>query len=194
MKPIRLALFASGSGSNAENIIQYFSDIEGIDIALVLSNKVDAFVHERAKRLGVMSYTFSKESFRESHELLHFLKENEIDFIVLAGFLLLIPAPLIKAFPNKILNIHPALLPKFGGKGMFGDNVHRAVVELGEKESGITIHFVNENYDEGTIVFQAKCPVLEEDSADDVAHKVHKLEYAYFPVVIHDVLKKEFGI
>jgi phosphoribosylglycinamide formyltransferase 1 len=191
-KTIRLALFASGSGSNAENIINYFSGNERVKIELILSNKSDAFVHERAKRLGVSSLTLPIDAFRNPEYLILLLKKKQIDFIVLAGFLLLIHPALVQAYPNRIVNIHPALLPKFGGKGMYGDRVHKAVVSAKEIESGITIHLVNENYDEGSIVFQAKCQVLAQDSADDVASKVHELEYKHFPEVIDAIIKKEF--
>ncbi len=193
MNSIRLAIFASGSGSNAENIIRYFSTQQSVEIALVLSNKQDAFVLERAKRLGVPSAVLTNKEFREGNPVLNLMREHRIDFIVLAGFLLLIPEVLVKQYPNRIVNIHPALLPKFGGKGMYGDFVHRAVVESGEKESGITIHLVNERYDEGCIVFQATCPVLVEDTPDDVAQKVHALEYEHFPRVISEVVKNEFS-
>jgi phosphoribosylglycinamide formyltransferase-1 len=183
----KIALFASGSGSNAENIIRYFADKEFVTFPLILSNKKDAYVHERAKRLQVPSYTFKKESF-ENGEVLHCLQQNGIDFIVLAGFLLQVPKNILQAYPNQILNIHPALLPKYGGKGMYGSHVHEAVAAAGEKESGITIHYVNENYDEGRIVFQAKCEVLPTDTPDEIATKVHALEYAYFPKVIEQLL------
>ncbi|MFV0330935.1 MAG: phosphoribosylglycinamide formyltransferase [Dysgonomonas sp.] len=186
----KIAIFASGSGSNAENIVNYF---EGKDIAsfpVIISNKKDAYVHERAKRLGIKSVTFSKSEFDSTDMVLDCLKENGVDFIVLAGFLLKVPENILKAYPNKIVNIHPALLPKFGGKGMYGDNVHKAVVEEGETESGITIHYVNENYDEGTIIFQAKCTVDKDDTYEDVAKKVHTLEYMHFPVIIENILNK----
>ena len=183
----RIALLASGSGSNAENIVRYFSNNKKAEFPLILSNKKDAFVHERAKKLEVPSYTVDKSGF-ESGEALQLLKKNRIDFIVLAGFLLKVPENILTAYPNKIINIHPALLPKYGGKGMYGDHVHEAVVAHREVESGITIHYVNENYDEGQIVFQAKCPVLPSDSADDVAEKVHALEYKHFPEVIEQIL------
>jgi phosphoribosylglycinamide formyltransferase-1 len=185
----KIALFASGSGSNAENIIRYFSGNPNVEFPLILSNKADAFVHERAEKLGVKSYTFSKKEFDEGNEIVAFLIDKQIDFIVLAGFLLKISGPFLKTFPDKIINIHPALLPKYGGKGMYGHHVHEAVVNAGEKESGITIHFVNENYDEGNIIFQAKCPVLPEDTADMVAAKVHELEYIHFPRVIEGLIK-----
>lgn len=186
----KIAIFASGSGSNAENIIKYFANNEGVNIKLIVSNKEDAYVHQRAKNLGIESVTYSASDFYHTDKVLECLLQKEIDFIVLAGFLLKIPENLLRAYPNKIINIHPALLPKFGGKGMYGDNVHKAVVESGETESGITIHYVNENYDEGTIIFQAKCPVSATDSYKDVAKKVHALEYIYFPVIIDKLLNK----
>ena len=182
----RIALLASGSGSNAENIIRYFSGNPEYIFPLIVSNKKDAYVHERAKNLDIPSFTLSKDGFA-SGELLALLRKFEIDGIVLAGFLLKVPESLIEAYPDKIVNIHPALLPKYGGKGMYGHYVHEAVVENKETESGITIHYVNENYDEGRILFQAKCPVLPTDSPDDVAAKVHELEYKYFPEVIAKV-------
>jgi len=184
-----IAIFASGSGTNAENIIKYFTDDEKVNIELIVSNKTDAFVHQRAKKYGIESMTFSKSDFYTTDKVLEILQQKNIDFIVLAGFLLKVPENLIKAYPDKIINIHPALLPKYGGKGMYGDNVHRAVVENGEKESGITIHYVNENYDEGAIIFQAKCEVIPSDTYEDVAKKVHILEYMHFPEIIEKLLK-----
>lgn len=186
---IKLAVFASGSGSNAENIADYFKENDSIDVALIVSNKKDAFVHERAKRLNIESITFSKADFETTNKVLDYLKDKNIDFIILAGFLLKVPGNLLQAYPNKIINIHPALLPKFGGKGMYGDVVHKAVVEAEEVETGITIHYVNENYDEGAIIFQSKCPVLKTDTYEDVAKKVHTLEYTHFPVIIEKLLK-----
>lgn len=185
----KLALFSSGSGSNAENIVRYFAEKKEIEVSLIISNKADAFVHQRAQRLGVPSFTFTPQQFREGTGLLQLLRENNVDFIVLAGFLLKVSAPLLQAFPSRIVNIHPALLPKFGGKGMYGDRVHQAVVEAGETESGISIHYVNEHYDEGQIIFQARCQVLPEDSFHEVAEKVHALEYEHFPRVIAEVLE-----
>ena len=184
----KIAIFASGSGSNAENIARYFSDSDKIEISLILSNKKDAFVHERAKKLGIPSYTFNKKEFDEGELILETMRQYEIDFIVLAGFLLKVSQPILDAFPNKIINIHPALLPKYGGKGMYGDRVHSAVVDAGEKESGISIHYVNEHYDEGDIIFQDKCEVLPSDSPDDVAQKVHELEYKHFPSIIESII------
>lgn len=191
---IKVAVFASGSGSNAENIVNYFHGNSNVTIDVIVSNKSDAYVHQRANALGIESFTFSKQDFQASTPVINFLKERQIDFIVLAGFLLKVPESLVNAFPFKIVNIHPALLPKYGGKGMYGSHVHEAVVRAKEKESGITIHYVNENYDEGNIIFQAKCEVLPTDSADDVAQKVHQLEYEYFPKIIESTIKKVFEI
>ena len=183
----KIALFASGSGSNAENIIRYFSDQSVFEFPLIISNKADAYVHERARKLGIPSFTFSKEAFNIGTEIVSLLNDYKIDYIVLAGFLLKISTPILQAFPNKIVNIHPALLPKFGGKGMYGHHVHQAVVDAKEATSGITIHYVNENYDEGNVIFQAVCPVLPTDTPDMVAEKVHALEYEHFPRVIERI-------
>jgi len=184
----KIALFASGSGSNAENIIRYFQHNPAFEFPVILSNKPDAFIHERAKNLGINSYTFSKKEFDEGTAIVDFLAQNKIDFIILAGFLLKVSVPLLKAYPDKIINIHPALLPKYGGKGMYGHFVHEAVVASGDQESGITIHYVNENYDEGNIIFQAKCRIESDDTPDMVAAKVHELEYKHFPEVIEKLL------
>lgn len=183
-----IAIFASGSGTNAENIIRHFQGNKDVNVALVVSNKPDAYVLVRAANLHVPSLTLTREEFARGEELAHLMKERGIDFIVLAGFLLRVPEALIEAYPGRIVNIHPALLPKYGGKGMYGDRVHRAVVEAGERESGITIHLIDEQYDRGTTVFQAKCPVLPGDTPDDVARKVHALEYAHYPEVIGQLL------
>ncbi len=186
----KIALFASGSGSNAENIIKYFDNNQNIEISLVISNKPDAFVLQRAKMLNIPSIILTANDMKDSDKVISTLSNYGIDFIVLAGYLLKIPSFLIEAFSNAIINIHPALLPKFGGKGMYGHHVHQAIVDAKETESGITIHYVNENYDEGATIFQAKCPVLPTDSPDDVASKVHELEYAHFPQVIDQVVSK----
>ncbi|MCB0400815.1 MAG: phosphoribosylglycinamide formyltransferase [Flavobacteriales bacterium] len=186
----RIAIFASGSGSNAENIADYFKNDPEVTVALFISNHSNAFVLERAKKLGVESAVFSKADFEKSDDILHFLTKNNINLVVLAGFLLKIPQKMIDAYPNKIINIHPALLPKFGGKGMYGDRVHQAVVAAQEQESGITIHYVNEHYDEGAIIFQARCPVLPTDSPADVASKIHELEYEHFPKVLDNLIRK----
>ena len=185
--PLKLALFASGSGSNTENIIQYFSHSSTFIFSVIISNKKDAFVHERAKKFNIPSATFSREDFVAGEPVLNFLKEHEIDAVVLAGFLLKVPEILIHAFPDKIINIHPALLPKYGGKGMYGHHVHEAVAASGDTESGITIHYVNEHYDEGNIIFQATCPVLSTDTPELIAEKVHALEYEHFPRVIGEI-------
>lgn len=185
-----IAIFASGSGSNAENVIKYFEKDDNVRIVSIISNKANAYVHERAKKLKVASVTFSKSDISDTDKLIDYLKSKEVDFIVLAGFLLKIPQNIIDLYPHKIVNIHPALLPKYGGKGMYGDNVHKAVIQAREKESGITIHYVNENYDGGDIIFQVKCDVLPEDTYEDVATKIHALEYEYFPRIIEEVVTK----
>ena len=184
----RIAIFASGSGSNAENITNYFSNNSAIEVVLFLTNNPKAFVIERAKKLGVKSYIFNNDEFSKTDGILKFLIKNDINFIILAGFLLKIPQNLIKAFPNKIVNIHPALLPKYGGKGMYGANVHKSVIEAQETQSGITIHYVNEHYDKGKIIFQEKCNIEPTDSTEDLAEKIHALEYEHFPKVIEKLL------
>ncbi|NQX99995.1 MAG: phosphoribosylglycinamide formyltransferase [Flavobacteriaceae bacterium] len=185
----RIAIFASGSGTNAENIINYFQSSDSIKVTIVYCNKKTAGVFDRCKRLEVPCIWFSKEAFRDSSRVLHHLQLHA-DFIVLAGFLWKIPMDFVVAFPQKIVNIHPALLPKYGGKGMYGMHIHRAVKENKETETGITIHFVNENYDEGTIIFQATTSVDSSDSPEDIAKKVHQLEYMHFPKVIREVIEK----
>lgn len=184
---LRIIIFASGSGTNAENIIEYFKKSDLASVSYVISNNSKAGVLERAKRLGIPSKIFSKQEMHKQ-EFIGFLKENA-DFIVLAGFLLKIPDQMIHDFPNTIVNIHPALLPKYGGKGMYGMHVHRAVVENQEPESGITIHYVNENYDEGAIIFQKSVALSAQDTPDDVAAKIHQLEQENFPRVIENLLK-----
>ncbi len=185
----RIAIFASGSGTNAQNIIDYFKKVPGIEVSLVLSNRSSAYVLQRAKDLGVKAASFTREDIYETDRLADQLKKGNIDFIVLAGFLWLMPAALINAYPNRILNIHPALLPKYGGKGMYGDRVHKAVKEAGEKETGITIHYVNEQYDEGQVIFQARCIVDPADEIGRIAEKVHALEYEHYPRIIEMVIK-----
>lgn len=186
---IKIGIFASGSGTNAENIIRYFEKKPSYQVALIVSNKPDAYVLERARKYNIPSVVCSKADFMDTDKVMALLREREIDFIVLAGFLLRVPDNLLEAYPNRIVNIHPALLPKHGGKGMYGDKVHEAVVAAKEPESGITIHYINERYDEGDIIFQASCPVLPEDTPDEVAAKVHALEYKYYPTVIEEVLQ-----
>jgi phosphoribosylglycinamide formyltransferase 1 len=187
----RIAIFASGSGSNAEKITSYFADSQAISVNLLLSNNPQAGVIERGRRLGIPTVLFDRKTFTQTNRIVDLLQNQQIDYVILAGFLWLIPENLVKAFPNKIINIHPALLPKFGGKGMWGHFVHEAVVAAAEKESGITIHFVNERYDEGKIIFQAKCEVLPTDSPEEVADKVLILEHKYFPEIIEKVLTEQ---
>jgi phosphoribosylglycinamide formyltransferase 1 len=178
-----IAIFASGSGSNAERIVEYFADSEQINVKLFLCNNPEAGVIQRAERLQIPLIMFDRPAFK-SGEVVKILQENQIDWVILAGFLWLVPKNVVEAFPNRIINIHPALLPKFGGKGMYGHFVHEAVVENKETESGITIHFVNEHYDEGGVIFQASFPVLPTDSPEDVARKGQILEHKHFPEVI----------
>ena len=188
MKTKQIVLFASGSGSNVENIIRYFQDKPNVTIAMVLTNKRDAKVLDRCNRLKISALYFNKIAFKETDCVLNILKGAHPDLIVLAGFLWKVPEKIIKTFPNKIINIHPALLPKYGGKGMFGDNVHNAVKRNKDTESGITIHYVNENYDEGAIIHQVRTKILPKDDVDDIATKVHALEYVHFPIVIEQLL------
>ncbi len=185
----RIAIFASGSGTNAQNIIEYFKDNPQVDVSLVLSNNKAALVLERAKRLSVPTCIFDRFTFNETTEVLNELKKYSIDLLVLAGFLWLVPKYLIEKYPGRIINIHPALLPKYGGKGMYGMKVHEKVIESGDPESGITIHFVNEKYDDGATIFQAKCKIDDGDTPELLASKVHKLEYENFPKVIEKLLK-----
>ncbi len=185
----RIIIFASGSGSNAENIIKYFHGNDLAKVIHVFSNKEDAKVLDRAKRLAVANSSFTKKELLESNFVLNKLQQLQPDLIVLAGFLLKFPENMIQKYPNQIINVHPALLPKFGGKGMYGSNVHKAVVTNKEDESGITIHYVNENYDEGNIIFQAKTKILSTDTFEDVAAKIHILEQKHFPLVIQQLLQ-----
>lgn len=185
-------MLASGSGSNAERFFEYFKHSPLAEIALVCSNRSDAFVLERAKRFNLPTFTFTNKELQESKIVLQKLQDEGIDFIVLAGFLRLIPAYLIEAFPNRIVNIHPALLPKWGGKGMWGHHVHQAVVAAKELESGISIHYVNGHYDEGDVIFQATCPLLAEDTPEEVAAKVLTLEHQHYPRVVEQVLQETF--
>jgi phosphoribosylglycinamide formyltransferase 1 len=185
----RIAIFASGAGTNAQNIIKYFSDNERVIIDSLWTNNPNAYALERARNLGTETFIFTKDEFVNTSKVVEELKKRNVNLIVLAGFLWLIPINLIQNF--KIINIHPALLPKYGGKGMYGIKVHQAVVDNKDNESGISIHFVNEKYDDGEIIFQTKCTVLPSDTPEDVAIKVHELEYKYFPGVIEKVLLGE---
>jgi phosphoribosylglycinamide formyltransferase-1 len=184
----KIAIFASGSGTNAENIIGYFSTKNSAKVTLVLSNRKNAFVLERATRLNVPSYFFDRSRFYDTGDVLDRLLKNKIDFIVLAGFLWLVPGNILKQYDRKIINIHPALLPKYGGSGMYGARVHHAVIENGDRFSGITIHFVNESYDKGDIIFQARCKVDPSDTPDSLALKIHSLEYQHYPKIIEKMI------
>ena len=185
----RIVIFASGSGTNAENLIKFFHNSDNASVIQVLTNNPHAKVLERAKKLKVSALSFNRIALSRTNDVLNILKASEPDLIVLAGFLWKFPEKILNEFPNKVINVHPALLPNYGGKGMFGMHVHEAVVANKETETGITIHYVNEHYDEGAIIFQAKCDVNSNDSADDVAAKIHKLEMEHFPVVVNQVLK-----
>ena len=183
----RIAVFASGSGTNAENLIQYFRQNDGADVSLILTDNPQARVLERAAKYSAPAFAFTREDFRNGR-VLDKLRKNKIDFIVLAGFLSLVPASLVEPYRERIVNIHPALLPAYGGKGMYGMNVHRAVIESGEEESGITIHYVNENYDDGDIIFQARTEVYPDDTPEELAERIHALEYKYYPQVVDDLV------
>lgn len=185
---VKLAIFASGSGSNAEKIMEYFRDSEKVEVSLILSNKADAGVLERAQRFGVPTKVFDREEFYDKSTVLDLLHQEKVDWIILAGFLWLVPAKLVESFRGRIVNIHPALLPRFGGKGMYGARVHRAVKESGAKESGITIHFVDEHYDEGDVIFQTSFPISPEDTAESIETKVHRLEHEHFPRIIESLV------
>ena len=191
-----IAIFASGNGTNAQNLIEYFNlnkrcDFSHVNVAVVICNKTNAPVIERAKKMGVPAVVLKKEELTTTPQvLLQTLKEYKIDYIVLAGYLQMIPSELIKEYPDRIINIHPSLLPAYGGKGMYGHHVHEAVVAAGEKESGITIHLVDEVYDSGRIIFQARCIVAPSDTPDDVAAKIHELEQAHFPQVVREYISK----
>ncbi|MGB5554494.1 MAG: phosphoribosylglycinamide formyltransferase [Flavobacteriaceae bacterium] len=188
MKTKRLVLFASGSGSNVENIVHYFHNEPNVTIAAVLTNKRDAKVLDRCNALKINGIFFNRNAFYETDCVLNMLRTFNPDLIVLAGFLWKMPEKIVEEFTNKIVNIHPALLPKYGGKGMYGLHVHQAVKDHNETETGITIHYVNENYDEGAIILQEKVVVLPQDSVDEIAQKVHALEYEYFPKTIAQLL------
>ncbi len=185
-----IAIFASGSGSNAENIIKYFSTRDTAKVSLILSNKRDAYVLKRAAALNVRSVFFDRKELYVTEKVLRYLTLYKTDFIVLAGFLWLIPENILNVYEKRIINIHPALLPRHGGKGMYGELVHQAIIARHEKESGITIHYVNRQYDKGDIIFQAKCKVDPADTPDTLAARVHALEYEHFPRVIEELVLK----
>jgi phosphoribosylglycinamide formyltransferase-1 len=185
-----IAILASGSGTNAENIIKYFSNSNSVKVSLVLSNKRQALVLKRAEMLNIRTVFFERKEFYVTGKVLRYLALYKIDFIILAGFLWLVPENIIEQYPGRIINIHPALLPLYGGKGMYGDSVHKAVIGNKDKESGITIHYVNKHYDEGDIIFQAKCKVDPSDTPSTLAERVHALEYAHYPEVIEELVLK----
>lgn len=186
----RIAIFASGSGSNAQKIMEHFKNHPDAEVAIILSNNPNAYVLQRADNFEIPSHVFDRFDFYETDTIVNMLKKMEIDIIVLAGFLWLIPENLLKAFPNKIINIHPALLPKYGGKGMYGDKVHKAIIENGEAESGITIHFVNEHFDEGEIIHQARFKIEKDDDLEMIKFKGQQLEHLHYPKVVENLLKK----
>ena len=190
---INLAMFVSGGGTNCENLIKYFAGSERVNCALVVSNKADAYALVRAERLGVPTAVAPKAQLHDEQYMMNLLRQYNIDFIVLAGFLPLVPDYLIAAFPRRIVNLHPALLPKFGGKGMWGHHVHEAVKAAGEKETGMTVHYVSPVCDGGEIIAQYRCALSPEDSVDDIAEKEHQLEMQYFPLVVDKVLNELFG-
>ena len=188
---MNVAIFASGNGSNAQQIVEYFAGNPNIRISLILSNKKDAYVLQRAKNLNISSFSFTSSELKTTNIVYDKLKDFDIGFIVLAGFMLKVPDSLIQKFSGRIINIHPSLLPKYGGKGMFGEHVHMAVIAAKEKESGITIHFVNEKYDEGKIIFQARCEIDIKDTPESLALKIHELEHYHYPRIIEKIITKE---
>ncbi len=187
----KIAIFASGTGTNAKKIIEYFRINPHIQVSFIVSNKKDAPVLDIARENNIDTLVVNRHEFYQTEQLLQHLHKRNIDFIVLAGFLWLIPEYLVRAYPNKMVNIHPALLPKYGGKGMYGKHVHEAVRVAGDRESGITIHYVNENYDEGDIIFQAKCELAPDDTPQDIASKVQALEHEHFAPVIEELLMED---
>jgi phosphoribosylglycinamide formyltransferase-1 len=186
----RIAIFASGSGSNAQKIMEHFKRNAEAEVVLILTNNPQAYVLQRADNFEIPSHIFTRREFYETDDVIRLLKNLQVDLIVLAGFLWLVPESLLKAFPNKIINLHPALLPKHGGKGMYGDHVHKAVLAAKEEESGITIHFVSENFDEGEIIHQSRFKIDSSDNLEVVKFKGQQLEHQHFPRVIESLLKK----
>ncbi|KAA8480157.1 formyltetrahydrofolate-dependent phosphoribosylglycinamide formyltransferase [Arcticibacter tournemirensis] len=186
----RIAIFASGSGSNAQKIMEHFKKHADAEVAIVLSNNPNSYVLQRADNFEIPSHVFDRFEFYKTDNIVTLLKKMEIDIIVLAGFVWLIPENLLKAFPNKIINIHPALLPKYGGKGMYGDNVHKAILANHESESGITIHFVNENFDDGEIIHQSRFKIEKGDDIEMIKFKGQQLEHLHYPKVVESLLKK----
>ena len=186
----KLAIFASGSGSNAENICNYFAESSDIEVVLICTNKQDALIVKRAKKLNIPVHIFTKYELNNFIDLHKKLQSIDVDVVILAGFLLKLPSIMINSYPNRIINIHPSLLPKYGGKGMYGNYIHKAVIENKENESGISIHFVNQNYDEGKIILQKKCAIYSDESVETLTQKIRELEHAYFPNAIEKTIKK----
>lgn len=186
----RIAIFASGSGSNAQKIMEHFKRSTEVEIALVLTNNPDAYVLQRADNFEIPAHVFDKHEFYKTDNIIDMLNNLDIDLVVLAGFLWLIPKRLIEAYPGRIINIHPALLPKYGGKGMYGDFVHHAVIAAGETEGGITIHYVNENYDEGEFIYQAKYRIDKGDNLEMIKFKGQQLEHQHYPRIVEGIIKK----
>lgn len=187
-KTIRLAILGSGNGTNAQQISEYFAQRDDVEVACIIYNKREAYIAQRARHLGIEAQYFGRDDFYNSTAVLDYLRQKQADWVILAGFLWLVPEAMLKAYPNRIINIHPALLPKYGGKGMYGHHVHEAVIAHGERESGITIHIVDHRYDCGTTLFQARCQVNPDDTPDTLAAKIHLLEKEHFPRVIDETI------
>ena len=194
LENIQIAIFASGNGTNAENIISHLENISNLHVSLIVSDKENAGIHEVAFKNNIPIFLIPKSDINIGDEILKHLKSHQIDFIVLAGYLKKVPVNILQTFNHKVINIHPALLPKYGGKGMYGKHVHEAVISNKETESGITIHYVDEIYDNGEIILQEKCSISENDTAETLAEKIHQLEYAYYPEVIANLLKTKMNV
>lgn len=186
----RIAIFASGSGSNAQKLMEYFKKHQEAEVVIVLTNNPEAYVIQRADNFEIPTHIFDKHEFIETNDIVNLLKNLQIDLIVLAGFLWLIPNNLLEEFPNQIINIHPALLPKFGGKGMYGDRIHRTILEAGEVENGITIHFVNEKFDEGEIIYQSRFKIDKNDTLETIKFKGQQLEHLHYPRIVENLVQK----
>lgn len=186
-----IAIFASGNGSNAEAVVRYFANNKNVCVKCVLTNKQNAMVHQRMRNLGIPSYTFTKEEWTAADRILELLHYENIHLIVLAGFLAKIEQSILSSFSGKIVNIHPSLLPKYGGKGMWGHHIHEAVIAAGEKQSGITIHYIDENIDGGEIIFQTQCEVLPNDTPETLANRIHILEHTHYPKIIEQIVNEQ---
>lgn len=186
----RIAIFASGSGSNAQKLMEHFKKHQEAEVVIVLTNNPEAYVIQRADNFEIPTHVFDKHEFFETNDIVNLLKNLQVDLIVLAGFLWLIPNNLLEEFPNQIINIHPALLPKFGGKGMYGDRIHRTILEAGEVENGITIHFVNEKFDEGEIIYQSRFKIGKNDTLETIKFKGQQLEHLHYPRIVENLIQK----